>query len=237
MNKFLHGLVTTAICLLSVGSALASVTNYSSQAGFSAQGTIVFNSNFSDFGAGFGLPGDPFTRGDVTYRSTQNLTWGSGTGYTTTEPLIGNNFWTPILGDIATGPAYNMFGFDIGTYNKSPISIDVFTNVGAYSYPGLTIADSQAGLLEFLGFVASAGEFFTGFQITADNGPGNLPGITHVQVGHADGGTIPEPATVSLILLGLAAAGGLRRRAGEGGNFNATSRNIPGSTGAANPIE
>jgi hypothetical protein len=171
----------------------ASLTTYTSRPSFNAQGTIVYNAVFTDFGTGFGFPGNSFTRGDVTYRSLENLTWGSSSGYTTTETLIGNNYWTPVLADIATGPQYGMFGFDIGTYNTSPITIEVYTSAGTYTYPSLTIADSASGLLEFRGFVASAGEYFTGFNITADNGHGNLPGITHVTLGNA--GVVPEPST------------------------------------------
>lgn len=199
-------LTLAVVGILSLPSlTLASVITYSNRAAFDAQGTIAFNSNFSDFGPGFSFPDDPFTRGDVTYRSTNNLIWGSDTPYTTTEPLIGNNFWTPVLGDIATGSQYDMFGFDIGTYNTSQITISVFTNMDSYIYPSLTIANSAAGLLEFKGFITSSGEYFTGFSLVADNGVFNLPGITNVSLGNAGGAPVPEPA--SLLLLGSGMAG------------------------------
>jgi hypothetical protein len=172
----------------------ASLVNYSSESSFDAQGTIVYDSFFNDFGTGFGFPGNPFTRGGVTYNSTQNLTWGDTTGYTTTQTLIGNNFWTPVLGTIASG--YSMFGFDIGTYNSSRITISISTSLGTYIYPSLTIANSQIGQLQFMGFVASPGEYFTGFDISADNGPGNLPGITDVKLGNTGTSAVPEPTTV-----------------------------------------
>jgi len=98
-----------------------------------------------------------------------------------------------------------MFGFDIGTYNPSPITISVFTNMGNYVYPSLTIANSPDGLLEFKGFIASPAEYFTGFSLVADNGGSNLPGITNVSLGNAGGAPIPEPA--SLLLLGSGLAG------------------------------
>lgn len=211
LRKVVLLLVTFGVFALPAFS-FAGIITYGNQANFNAQGSIVYNSNFQDFGPFYGLPGDPFTRGDVTYHSTNNLTWGSSTLYTTTEPLIGNNFWTPVLGDISTGPQYNMFGFDIGTYNTSLITITVSTNVGNYVYPSLNIANSQNGLLDFKGFIASTGEYFTGFNISADNGPNNLPGITNVELGHTGGAPVPEPSTFLLFGTGLVGVGFLRRK-------------------------
>jgi hypothetical protein len=203
INK-LAGVIFISLASL-IGAASASLITYSDRANFNLQGTIIFNSNFNDFGANFGFPGNPFTRGDVTYNSSDNLTWGSQTGYTTTETLIGNNWWTPIIGTIAANPEYRMFGFDIGTYNSSSISFNIFTNLSSYSFPNLTIANSAIGNLEFRGFVAIEGEYFTGFQIIADGGPGNLPGLTNVTLGSA-ANAVPEGGP-SMSLLGIAITG------------------------------
>ena len=216
MNQLSKGLnrcckcagLVLAMLFAGISVAGASVITVNNEATFNGMGTIAYDSHFTDFGFFTQFPGTPFTRGDVTYHSEQNYAY--STFFTTTETLIGNNYWTPVLGDIATGPQYNMFGFDIGTYGPSPITITVFTNSGSFVYPSLTIANSEAGLLEFRGFVAS-GEYFTGFNITAVNGEGNLPGITNVELGNTGTAPIPEPASIALLGLGLAGLGFSRR--------------------------
>jgi hypothetical protein len=101
-----------------------------------------------------------------------------------------------------------MFGFNIGTYGSSTITIDIQTNVTTYVYSGLSIANSQAGMLQFLGYQTSPSEYFTGFNIIADNGSGNLPGITDVSLGHSGTSSVPEPTTILLFGVGLAGLGG-----------------------------
>jgi hypothetical protein len=209
-------LVLSALSLaaLALAPLQASVIEYSSESMFQSQGTIAYNSTFNDFGTGFGFPGDPFTRGDVTYTSTNNLTWGntaigwSGLYSTLSDTLIGNNWWTPITGTISTGPQYNMFGFHIGTYNTSPITFNLTTNLGNYTFASETIADSAAGNYDFRGFISGSGEYLTGFSVVADYGSGNLPGLTHVQVGHT-ANNVPDGSTTLLLssigFLGLAA--------------------------------
>ncbi len=191
----------------------ASVSTYSNQSAFNSQGVIAFDSTFNDFGTGFGHPGNPFTRGGVTYTSAQNLTWGSSTVYTTTtETLIGGNSAIPttlITGNIA--PGYSMFGFNIGTYGTSPISITVNTNLSSYLYSGLAIANSQASKLDYKGFIASSGEYFTGFKISADNANPNFAGITNVTVGNVS--AVPVPGAVWLFASGLLGLGALRKKA------------------------
>ena len=75
MKKFAAFLVTGLLVLSTTGAAIAGVTTYSDRSLFEAQGGIAFNSNFQDYGgvaqdpAGYSFPGDPFSRGGVTYTS------------------------------------------------------------------------------------------------------------------------------------------------------------------------
>lgn len=212
MKKFAALLASGFLLLTMTGVANADVTTYSDRSSFTAQGSIAVISNFQDYGgvtkdpAGYSFPGDPFDRGDVRYTSLQNMIIGPGdAGYTTTEPLIANSYWSPLTGDIATAPhQYTMFGFDIAQYNaeghsSSPITITVYTNAYDYTYSGLTVPSTSGGTLAFKGYIASSGEYFTGFKITADNGDyGNAPGITNVTLGSP----APEPSTYALLGIG-----------------------------------
>jgi hypothetical protein len=138
--------------------------------------------------------------------------YGDSTGYTTTQTLIGNNFWTPILGSIDQGPRYNSFGFDVGIDSSSPVTIELFTDVGTYTYAGLTVANTTLGHLQFEGYTASPGEYFTGFEIIADNGAGNLVGMTDVTLGNAASSVPDGGSAFALLGLGFTSLLAIRRR-------------------------
>src|SRR3954451_3941426 len=161
----------------------AGVVTYSSRATFNSQGTIVFNSNFDDFyGTPFTNPGDPFTRGDVTYTSGANLGVGAGSPYSigNARGVMSYNFWSPITGDISTASTlYDLFGLDVAV-TSGPINITVNTNLNSYIFSGLTVADGSP-TFTFEGFQATGGEYFTGFMISTQ-GPGFLPGMIDVAV-------------------------------------------------------
>jgi hypothetical protein len=220
----LHRIAAALAALALAGVAHASLTTYTNESLFQSAGTISFNSNFDDmpgyqsfpfsYPSGFSFY-QPFTRGDVTYQSTNNLVWANGSGYTNTRPLIGNNYWTPIDGTLNTAPQYNMFGFEIGTSTDSTITFHINTNLGTYTFGGQTIVRSNdhfvgntfvPGSLEFRGWVAGSGEYITGFQVVADGGGGNLPGLTEVQVGHSGAQSAPDSGS-TLGLFGVALAG------------------------------
>lgn len=214
MKSKLIELAAAAVLATTAASASADVVFVGERDAFNALGTIAYNSNFDDFGAGFHLPGDPFVRGGVTYASDQNLTVGAGTdfGIGTLRTLMSNNYFSGVAGTIAAG--YTLFGFDAavseGDVPGSPrvVDITITTNQATYTFDGVALADGVTGLT-FQGFQATgAGEYFTGFRIDT-LGDGHLAGMTDVAVGVSP---VPEPATGLLLLGGLGVLGLARWR-------------------------
>ncbi len=220
MKKF-GAFVATGLLLQSMsGVASATIIEVTSNKPILSNDLVAITSDFTDIPNGtFLFPGDPFTRGDVTYTTANNLIIGSGAGgYNFTgQSLIVNNLWTPLTGTISAATnKYDKFGFDIGQYGGTPITVELTTNLGSYSYNYLTIADMQTGDLQYLGYEASvsSGEYFTGFNIIADNGSGFAPGITNVTV--ATSAPTPEPSTYALMGIGGLFAVFLLKKSGAG---------------------
>jgi hypothetical protein len=205
--------IAVAIALVvGASAATAGVSTFNNRTSFEALGTIAYNSNFADFGVGFNYPGTPFTRGDVTYVSAENLTVGSQPYYTigNYQTVMSNNWWSPLTGNIATSTPYTLFGFDAAV-TSGPVDITVSTNQGSYVFAGLSLPNgSSAANFAFEGFQATgAGEYFTGFRIDTLGG-GYLPGITNVAVGTIS--AVPEPETLAMMLVGMGLMGAVVRR-------------------------
>ncbi|RSZ59848.1 PEP-CTERM sorting domain-containing protein [Massilia atriviolacea] len=202
-----------AVALLAAcAGASAGVLRIGQRGALAQAGQIVQTSNFDDFGAGYHFPGSGFTRGGVTYNSDENLIVGSGAGagagigIGTTRPVMSNEYWSPIIASIASIASigaevrYDLFGFDAAVSGGS-VEVLVATNLGSYRFDGIALADGLAGL-DFLGFQATGGEYFTGFELRS-MGEGYLAGITNVALGSARA-AVPEPGALALLLLGLA---------------------------------
>ena len=204
---------TTLAVALTVATTIASagLTTLSTRGSFNGAGSIAYNSNFSDFGPYFGYPGTPFTRGDVTYSSAENLTVGAATSYSigNAQTVMSNNYWSPLTGSINTSTPYSLFGFDAAV-TSGPVTVTIKTNQNTYSFAGLTLPNGAPNFA-FLGYkTTGVGEYFTGFRIDTLGG-GYLPGITNVAVGTAVS-AVPEPETYALLLAGLGLIGAVARR-------------------------
>ena|ERR1039457_3385366 len=187
------------------GNAYADVFEIGSQGVFSASGTIVQNTNWDSYGAGFFYPGSPFTVGALTFvEGGQNMIGGVGTSYNLARNLFTDNF---IQGTTAfSGSAYNLFGFNAGNFfGDGNTAFVVTTNLNTYNFSDPVGTATNGAALSFHGFQATGSEYFTSVHWYSDQ----ATGITDVQLGTA----VPDGGTTAL-LLGLAVAGVslLRRR-------------------------
>jgi hypothetical protein len=198
-------------------AAHAALTPHATRLTFEAQGTIAENYGFEDFGptGGTTSPGDPFTAHGVTYTSTGNLIAHPDAGFGNPSNVIVYNLWTPLPGSISG--TYDMFGFDLSilslqTPDTSPVDISLTTNVATYDFTGVVVPNGSTAMT-FLGFTASPGEFFTGFNFVSQFGQNWAPALDNVTLGTQGVAAIPEPSTYALMLAGLGfVAWGARRR-------------------------
>lgn len=208
MKKLVTFAVTGLLLLSMSRVASASIITYSSNTPILTDNSVTYTSNFNDYAPGnFYSPGNIFTRGGVTYTSGSNMIVGSGVYINNTGlSLMFCSNWSPLTGTISTtsSTTYDKFGFDIGQFGDSPITINLTTNLNTigYTYSGLTIVNAVAGNLQYLGYQASAGEYFTGFSIIADNGGQKAAGITNVTVATSGSAPTPEPSTWALLGIG-----------------------------------
>jgi len=207
MIKLIGGAAALAL-LTFAGTAQAGVTLVNDNAAFDALGTIDQTTNFDSYGSGFTSLGATTTFGALTFTSGDNLIVGTGTGYQPIRNTLDFNEWSPMSGTI--DGSFNLFGFKLGTLgDQSAMSVTVYTNLGSYNFADLS-SPMASSALDFHGFVATGGEYFTGFSLASAQGAGSAPSTTDFELGHA--GAVPEPASWAMMVGGFGLAGAAMRR-------------------------
>jgi hypothetical protein len=198
---------------------------YDDQPTFDALGTIDQKTNFDAFDPKANTsPGNPYTVGVLTIKSDDNVVDGyQFPGSTASRNLIINDGPPPhgLSGEIG-GVGYNLFAFRIGDLLESQgfATITLYSDGGGSYTAGVTNPDVADGL-DFHGFEAATGHYFTGFAIHG-NGDYSAIGLTDFEIGHTSGGCIvtsvacgggvPEPMPWALMIMGLGAVGAAIRR-------------------------
>ena len=185
-------------------TAQAHVTFVSSQAAFSALGTTTQNTNFDAYPTGgtFSYPGSMFTVGDLTFaEGGQNAIGGKGGDYGFVRNLLIDDYSAGTTIQIAG--TYDLFALNAGSiWDTFAEKFTVTTNVSSYQFVE-NVSNARLGL-SFIGFRASAGEYFTSVEVSAFNDTG----MTDIQLAQA----VPEPGTYMLMLAGIGAMAFVTRR-------------------------
>lgn len=197
-------LVAAIAAVTMAGAAQAAVTTISTQAAFSAAGTIVQNTNFDSNGTGFTSPGSPYTVGALTFvEGSENLIGGQS-AYGMARALFTDNNIAGTTVQIAG--THNLFAFNAGNFFAAGATvIDIVTNLGSYQFTVPVTSYANGGSLTFLGYQAGVGEYFTSVRYSGQFATGG----TDFQIGTA---VVPEPASWAMMLIGFGLVGATLRR-------------------------
>ncbi len=210
-NGFIF-LMASAVFAITAATASA-MTVYIDRAAFESAGLTASPYGFQEFStdALTFLP-NPHTQAGVTYVTGDNLVIGANYDpYRPISNVFCSNLVGPIGGLVATSPARNMLGMDLG-YLAEPSAVDlaVSTNLGEYHYDSLAVPPAGEALM-FRGFVTGAGEYFTEFTVSARD-DGSAAVIDNVTLGDAYTSAIPEPLTLTSLAGTIAGLGGYLRK-------------------------
>lgn len=203
----------SVLCISSAlfaSNSFAAVILTNDIAGFQNFGNTNVVSDFEEFNqSGFSAPSDPFLQGGISYSNADNLIINDNTPYTTNGTnMFVNNYWNPVEGTFYEN--FSLFGFDAGWSNQDDngTTITIGTNLDTYSF---NVDFEIASSANFYGFVADDNEYFTSFNITSTNDRA-LNAIDNVTVGAVGPTSIPEPASLAILGLGLAGIGFSRKK-------------------------
>ena len=203
MMDFRRALIASSLL---AGAAIASpasaqVATYNSQSSFASATT-----NTTTYGFDFTsqpVSGDTYTLGPVTFSSSQLTSYNDAYGM----PYITDNNWGQASANTFTiSSTTSALGLFLGSYDGA----------ATYSY----LVNGVAGTVDvpapndttFLGFSDASGPISVTFNVLGDYGAATELDVPQFVAGDSAVGSVPEPATWAMMLLGFGGIGLAMRR-------------------------
>lgn len=206
--------LVVAVLLGAIGSANATLTVYTSSAGFLAAASSVGTDTFAGFSL-IGTTPSPIVRSAGPYTYTGTATGGFFGGGTSGDPFLSTNLALDSMafGSFSGGVSAiggNFFTSNIsGLYAPGSITVSVTDSFGATASQTI----SPAGILtgSYLGFTSNG--TITGMTVTAVQPATPIwPSVDNLALGIAV--AVPEPGTYAMLLAGIAVLGFIAHRRG-----------------------